>query len=251
MFHLAGYTASIDTTADSDVAAIVDSILSIQNSHFVLSQSMQLIAAAAMQATAGRAKLASPSMRQIASPWIRPIIAGATPGSNPNMWLLDQSPFTIPPYEEIQCQATGAQAMGSERFTACIWLQDVFRPCPVGNIIPVRFTSSTACVANVWTALTLSWGDTLPSGQYAMVLSEHHSAAGQAHRWIFPNQLYRPGFLSFTAGTQRHPYAISKGQFGLMGVFRSNDLPRFEALANGTDSTHVGYAHVVRVGSLS
>lgn len=251
MFHTAAYTIALGSTADTDVTALTDDILAINNSHFTLTQPMGLMAAMAMSATLSRARLASPSMRQIASPWIRPINVLALPGTNANMWLLDHSPFTVPAWEEIQCQATSAIAMGTERFNALVWLSASYDPIPNGNIIPLRWTSSTAAVANTWTTLTITFADTIPSGVYAAVFSEQFATNAIAHRWIFSNQIWRPGFPSFATVGLRLPYAISKGQWGTMGRFRSNDLPRVQVLNNSTDATHEGYLCVVRVGSLA
>lgn len=249
MYHLAAYTASIGNTADTDVTALADDILTIQNSHFVLTQPMGLIAAMAMSATLSRAKLASPTMRQVASPFIRPITVAAIPAANPNMWLVDDNPFRLVPYEEIQCQATSGVAM-TERFTALIWLQDVMTPIPSGNMIPLRLTSTTAAVANTWTTVTATFADTIPTGRYAMIESECQSTNAQAHRWIISNQYWRPGMPSMAALGSRLPYSITKGQWGVMGYFNSNDLPRLQVLCNGADAAHEAYLHVVRVGDI-
>lgn len=251
MFHLSGNTVLLGTTVDTDVPAITDDILTIQNNHYILDQPMWLLAAAAMSATLSRAKIASPTMRQVASPWIRPIIAATLPPTNPNMWLLDQFPFQIQPYEEIQVQATSAIAMGTERFTSLVWLGERPADIPVGNVYPLRWTSTTAAVANAWTTLSVTFADTLPPGIYSMVMSEHFSTNGIAHRWIIPNQRLRPGYLSFATVGLRVPYAVAKGQFGQMGRFRSNALPMPQVLANAADATHEGYLHVVRVGTLA
>lgn len=251
MFHLAAYTkTNLGNTADTDIGALTDDILTIQNTHFVLQQQMNLIAAAAMSATLLRAKLASPSMRQIASPFIRPIIGAVKPAANPNVWVMDYQPFSIPPFEEIQLLATSGVAT-TEAFTSLIWLQTLNENVPVGNIIPLRFTSTTAAVANAWSSVTITFLDTLPSGVYAMVLSECQSAQAIAHRWIISNQLHRPGFLSFTNLTDRMPDLYAKCQFGVMGRFRSNDLPRLQVLCNGADAAHEGYLYAIRVGNLA
>lgn len=250
MWHLAAFSESISAGTDTDVNALIDDILTIQNSHFMLREDMNLMACAAMSATLDRAKLSTPTMRIVAAPYVRPMIVGTTPGSNPNVQLLDKNPTRIPWGEEVQMLATAAPA-GSEQFTAILWLSRGLSPIPSGNVIPVRWTSSTAAVANSWTTLTMTWGDTLPSGIYAMVQTECYSTNAIAHRWNFPNQLYRPGMLSFVSTGQRHPYAMSLGQFGVLGQFRSNALPTVQVLANGTDNAHVGYAHVVRLAPLT
>ena len=250
MFHLAAYVnAALGSTANTDINALSDDILTIQNNHFVMNQPTDLLAAAAMSATLTRVKLASPSMRQIASPYIRPIIVGATPGSNPNVALYYNNPYRLVPFEEIQMQATSGVAM-TEVFTGLIWVGSTNTPWPSGNVTPLRFTSSTAAVANAWTSVTITFEDTVPSGIYAMLFSEVHSTNAQAHRWIISYQIERPGFLSTVSTGQREPYAMALGQMGLMGRFRSNDLPRLQVLCNGTDNSHTGYLHVVRVGGL-
>lgn len=248
MYHLAAYTATIGPTADTDVAALSDDILTIQNSHFVLQQPMLLLAAAAMSATLLRAKLASPTLRQIANPWIRPIIGAAIPGNNANLAIYGDNPLHLPPFQELQVLATSGVAM-TERFTGLVFLADIAEPNPAGDMYPVRATSTTAATANAWTTLSLTWQDTLPPGVYSMLFSEHQSSNGIAHRWIFPNQLYRPGLPSLSAVTQRLPYA----SYGLpkMGTFRSNALPLLQVLCNGADATHEVYAWVVKTGNLT
>jgi uncharacterized protein YejL (UPF0352 family) len=249
LFHTAGFTVSLGNTADTDVPAISDDILTILNNHFVLRRPLDLIAAASMNTNLDRAKIASPSMRQIASPFIRSVIGALVPGSNPNMWLLNDNPFRIPALEEIQVQATSTVA-GPQQHTTVVWLRDTHDPIPFGNVIPLRFTSTTAAAANAWSTVPITFSDTLPSGRFAVALSEVVSANAIAHRWIFSGQEYRPGFLSFTSAQNRHPYAIAKGQFGSLGTFRSVDLPRLQVLCNGADAAHTGWLHVVRIGDL-
>lgn len=250
MFHLAAYAATVDNTTDTDVTAVTDDILTIQNSHFILGRQMNLFGVAAMSATLSRAKIASASMRQIASPFIRPVIAAATPGNNPNVMILDNYPFSIPPFEEIQMLCTSGVAM-TEPFAGLIWLGDQIDPIGPGNVIPLRWTSTTAAVSNAWTSITITFADTLPSGLYSIVWSECQSTNARAHRWIISNQMWRPGNLSYTSLSQRSPYAWQLGQLGRWGSFRSNDLPRCQVLVNGTDNSHEGYLWVQRTGNLA
>src|SRR5262249_19290050 len=113
-----------------------------------------------------------------------------------------------------------------------------------------RFTSTTAAVANKWTTTVLTFQDSVPPGVYAMLWSECQSTNGQAHRWIIPNQLWRPGLPSATALSNRLPYDLYQGIFGTMGVFRSTALPQLQVLANGADAAHEGYLAVTRIGGL-
>lgn len=249
MFHLGAYYGPAGDAVEADLPALSDDILTIQNGHFVLSQPMQLLGAQAVGDDLVRARLASPSMRQIASPYIRPISVNAAGTQDANIWLLDYNPFVIRPFEEIQALAADSSGNTSDT-QILIWLADAIAPLPSGNVIPLRITSTTASVDATWTTLSITYQDTLPGGAYAMVFSEHFSNNGIAHRWIVPNQLWRPGFPSITDINQRLPYALSKGQFGLMGRFRSNDLPRVQVLTDGSDNAHEIYLHVVRIGDI-
>jgi len=245
-WHTCAWSASLSTGTDQDTAAVRDDILTIQNNHFVLPRPMDLTMAMALGATLSDARIASPTMRQIFNPHIRPINVSALPGNNTNLWILDHSPFVIPPWEEIQTLLTCAPAM-TEQDTVVANLRLAYEPCPAGNVYPWKWTSTTAAVANTWTTLAVTFADTLPIGTYAVVGTEHFSTNAQAHRIIFPDQVYRPGMPSYASAGQRLPYAISMYQFGCAGYFRSNAVPTFQVLVNGTDASHTGYLHIVRV----
>lgn len=249
-FHLAGYTLLIGAVADTDVPVITDDILSVQNGHYILPQNRLLLAAAAMSPTIARAKIVSPTLRQIAPPFIRPIIGAAIPPANPNVMDLTGSPAMLYANEELAIQGTAAPGT-TERFTALLWLTTAVENVPIGPPTPLRFTSTGAAVANAWSSLAITFTDTIPSGLYAAVFSEHFSANAIAHRWIFSNQQDRPGFLSAAAvGSRTYTY-IPWLSNGLMGRFRSNDLPRLQVLCNAADASHEGYLWVQRIGNLA
>lgn len=248
-WHTVAWRGSVGTTADTDIAAVSDPIISIQNNHFILSAARQLMWARAGSATLTRARLASPTMRQIANPYIRPVEGTLLPGSNPSIWHLEEAPFTVPPFEEIQFLATSGIAMGTEVVNCHAALYSSYQAWPQGQIIPLRWTATTAAVAGAWTQLSITFQDTIPSGLYTLVLSEHFSTNAVCHRVILSNQLDRPGILSFSATTKRLPDAWQLGALGVMGQFRSNDLPRIEVMCESTDNSHEGYLHVMRTGS--
>lgn len=250
-WHTVAYKGTVAATADTDISAVTDGILAIQNSHFILPTSRQLIWARAGSATITRARLASPTLRQVFNPYIRPLDGALQPSANPNVWLLDQNPLTLPWGEEIQYLATSGIGAGGEPTTLTLGLQSSFTPWPAGRVYPARVSSTTAAAAYAWTALALTWADTIPAGVYAMCLSEHNSTTGIAHRWTFSNQIDRPGLLSYANATARHPNAWNYGNLGVMGTFRSNDLPRLEVFCETTDASHDIYAWLVQVGPLS
>jgi hypothetical protein len=139
MFHLAAYTASaLGTAVDTDIAAVTDDILTIQNNHFVLGQDLNLLGAFAASPTFLRARLASPKMRQIANPYIRPGQTTAVlPAANANWWDLTRNPFRIPAFEELQLLAT-ANPGTTERFVGLVFIGDRPTPQAIGDVYPVR-----------------------------------------------------------------------------------------------------------------
>ena len=250
MFHTAAYSLAIPPGSDLDMPAVLDDILTITNNHFVMTANFQLVAAQVYSPLMDRAKISSPTMRQIAPPYLRPVEQKLVGSSNYNMVLWDNNPFNLVPYEEIQLLATSTIGAATEQATGLIWIQQTEMMIPSGGWIPLRFASVGTAVLGRWTTVPVIFADTIPSGVYAMVLSEVFSSNGQAHRWIVSNQNLRPGYPSFVNSFSRHPYAVSKGQFGMMGQFKSNDLPRLQVYCNGVDAVHTGYLHVVRIGSL-
>jgi len=251
MFHLAAfYKSDLGNTADTDINAVTDDLLNINNNHIVIPESMKLIGAYAGSATLNRAKFETPSMRQIAGPYIRPVNVNTLPPTNANMWIMDYSPYQLMAGEELQVKATSAVAM-TEAFYALAWLQQRYVNPPVGPITPLRATSTMAAVTGAWTSVSLTWGDTIPAGTYALVLSECFSTNAIAHRWVLDGYFYRPGFLSGASNAIRLPDGINKGQFGQLGTFRSNNLPRLQVLCNGADNAHTAFAYAIKVGGLA
>jgi hypothetical protein len=249
MFHLAAYFKSVDTTVNADITALTDSVLTISNNHFRLVDNMQLVGAAAMSATLIRARLDSPTLRIVGNPYILPSNTGVTPVAESRMANLYRYPYPMPPREELAMQAT-ANPGTTENFTGLVWLSLGAVPIPPGRVQWVRITSTTAAVANAWTNIALTFETSLPSGYYSVIGSRAWSTNGQAHRLIFPGQVWRPGYLSKVAAGNQDPPPNYNGDFGELGRFVNDNPFQCEVLCNGTDNSHNLYVGLVPVGSL-
>lgn len=248
MFHLAANYVAIGQTADTDVVAIADSVLNIQNSHFVLPQPMDLWAAFLSSLTMTRGKITFPSISQYGGTWIRPQSNALLPPTDPNVADYRRSPFRIPAFEEIRVLATSGLACMTEAAYALLVLGAGVTPVPPGNIWTIRGTSTTAGVAKTWTGITMTWDNQLPDGRYAVIGSNLVSATGIAHRLIFNGQVWRPGGLSFaTAGLRTHEMFI-KGGLGVWGYFQPIFYPNVEVLDNATGNAHTLFLDCVKVG---
>lgn len=248
-WHLAVYTGPVGQTANTDIPALTDQVLTIFNNHFLLRKPMQLLAAMAMSTTIERARFDSPSLRYYGNPYIRPVLAAAIPGTDPPIDYFLDRPFMLPSGEEIAIQATSGLATGTEQATVALFLMDQLQSLPGGNFYPVRFTGSTVAVANKWTSQPIVMDTGLPSGQYALLYSELQSASGQFHRWIFDEQVYRPGLPMISAITQQSSKRLSQFPLGVMGTFRNDALPRLEVLCNGADATFEGYMYLQKIAA--
>lgn len=247
-WHVAAYTVLLGTTANTDVPALSDDVLTIFNNHFLLRRSYSLMAAWAGSATLSRVRFDSPTLRFYGNPYVRPVALGALPLTNPNTMQLWTKPIVLPAGEEIAVQATSAIAMGTERFTAVVMLGASQESVPAGNVYWVRATSTTAAVVNSWTTVAYTMETGIPTGSYAMVHSEVQSTNAIAHRWLFDEQVERPGFLSVTAVTNRQPDDFYQLRYGTMGRFVNTSLPRLQVLANVADAAHEIYIGLIPLG---
>lgn len=247
-WHTAAYTTLLGTTANTDIPALSDDVLTIFNNHFLLRKSYQLMMVWAASATLSRVRFDSPTMRFFGNPYIRPINVATLPANNPNALQIYTKPIILPQAEEIAIQATSAIAMGTERFTAVLMLGANIEAPPAGNVYWVRATSTTAATVNAWTTLTYTLETGLPTGNYAMVHSEVQSTNAFAHRWIFDEQIERPGFLSTTALGNRQPDDFYQLRYGVMGRFMNTSLPRLQVLANVADAAHEIYMGLIPLG---
>lgn len=247
MFHTAAYfTASLSTTANFDVPALGDDVLTISNSHFLPQQDLDLVAAAAMSANLNRARLVSPSNRQVTLPFIRPINAAAIPATQQEIPDYIENPFRIRGLEELALEASSDIAMGNEDCNALVWLTPGLRIAPRGNIFTMRGTSTTAAVADTWTSLTMTWADILPQGEFAVLGLEVIGAGGIAGRLILEGQTWRPGCLAMATVGLQAPVIFRKGLLGDWGRFRSTSMPIPQVLCNTTTAVWTVYMDIVR-----
>lgn len=251
-FHLAAYTVALGTTANTDITALTDDIMLIQNNHFVPSKDMKIMAAYASSATLSRTRLNSPRIRQFAQSYIRPINVATLPAANPNIAFYFDAPIIIKAQEELQVEATSGIAMGTERFLCLLWLMDATLPGPIpapqSDVYTIRITSTTAAVANSWTTISASYETQLPQGTYAVTNIEYQATNAMAIRAIFDGQFYRPGSLGTQALANRTSTWLSMSQMGVWGQFNTVTLPRLQVLNNSTDASHEIYMECSRVG---
>lgn len=248
MWHLAAFFKAIGQTALTDIPAIQDDILTIQNGHFLLGANMNVGAAYVGSATLSRARLNSPTVRQMNPSYIHPINVALLPINDPPVQVFPPGFLALMAQEELQMEATSGLAMGTENLYGLAWLYTQLTQVGNGDIHWCRLTSVGPAVASVWQSIQYNFETGLPPGEYAMVSSFCGCATGVAHRWIFDNQYFRPGFLSFANSSFRGSYEQYHFNWGEMGRFRTFAAPRLQVLCNAADASFEIYIAVQRVG---
>lgn len=249
MFHTVAYFESVPVgTGFTDVNAVSDGILNIQNNHIVPFADMDLIAAYAGSANLSRARLNSPKIRQIAPSHLRPFSLALLPPTDPNVMVRVNNPYRLRKQEEIQVEAVHVGA-APENFFSVLWLQENFVQPVRGDVTTLVATSSTAVVAAAWSPVPLGFETIPPQGIYEVIGAEGISATAISARFTFDNQYWRPGALGQAGVGGRSFLQQYNGGLGVWGRFDTVTLPRCEFLCNAADASEIVFLEIVRVGT--
>lgn len=247
-FHTIAWRESLADATATDVDPVPDSIMLVQNGHFVPQSDMNILWAYFGAATPNRARLISPAFRQLSTPWIRPVNTDIVPGHRPGVANYIRNPLAIRRLEELQLegmQTTGgaAVAIGVAAIAASLP-----GPAPSGAPIIMRGTGATTVTAGAWSLVTVTWQDSLPTGTYAVVGLQGIGTTMAALRLIFEDQVERPGVLGCSAADLTPPDFMIDGSLGIFGRFNANRMPNVEVLCNAADTAQEFYLSFIRVG---
>lgn len=248
MWHTCAYSASVTNgLTNTALAALADNVFRIGPSNgFVLQEDMMLLSAVLAPVNMSAGRLNSPKFAQFNPIELIPLQAAAKTADGT---LVAQWPYRPPTFrnqEEVTATVdTGGAAPGVE--TIVTSFSNGVDAIPPGEELTIKFTSTTAAVANAWSLLTIALSQTLPEGRYAMLSSELFSTNGIAHRWTFWGQFYRPGFPSVNTRSDRQWPGTYDFRMGLAGQFSNVTLPNLEALCSAADNSYTGFMRVIKV----
>jgi hypothetical protein len=244
-FHLTGWTQSQDSAVLVPVAALADqSVLTSGNDVIVPDDLPLIVGLYALGPNLTRAQVTSPSIRRLWTQEIFKLDLSATPTDQLLYNDHGDNPIVLDTDEALDANMAESAA-GASRGTILVWLADL-PPQPVtGDIRSIRFTSTTAVVANIWSNIPIAFNDSLPSGQYSIVGCMVQSANMQAFRLVPRGANYRPGFIGVTAKSQREHQLARFGQMGEWATFQHNVPPSLDILANGADAAFEGVMDLI------
>lgn len=246
--HTIGWRLSSADTVATDLTPVPDTIMAIQNGHFMPQKDMFIQCAYAGAAGLNRARFISPTFRQITTPWIRPINLAIVPLDEANIADYRQNPLRIRGLEELQLE--GTQTTGGAAVIvgmACI-SSGPLTPSPAGDIYTMRGTGTTTVTAGAWSLCPITWQDTLPTGLYAVVGANFIGTTCIAGRLVFEEQWERAGGLGQSLTSGAGPKMFDKGGMGIWGRFNANRMPAVEFLCNAADTAQEIFLDFIRIG---
>lgn len=247
MHHLCGFTASQDSAAMINVAAIPDPSMRIEGNNVIVpAQVNALVMAWANGVNLDRAQLQSPSLRRILNYEISPIaISAANVSPTP---LIDKrmTPIILDPDEPLSCVAaeSGAGATRQNIF-ACL-APGVLAPIQ-GDVRSVRVSASTTLGTFGWTNGSLTFDQSLPAGRYQLVGGRFRSAGLLAWRAVFVGGIWRPGAPGYTTDALVDPEQFRMGNMGVWGEFDHNLPPTIDFFSVSADTTEIGVLDLIKI----
>lgn len=247
MYHVLALQANTFGQTNYDSVPLSDSWIGIQNGHFFPQKQLMLFGGWFGGVNLTAITLVTPRSRMVVPPRLYPIQASLLPPDRPHIWDRRNNPFTLNATEEISMQMNIGGAANAYN-TAILFVGESLDPVPSGDIYSLHGTSTTAAVANQWTTVPVQWDQTIPSGTYTVVGSQHQSTNAIAHRFNFRNPPNRPGFLSITGLGNITDPSYYGGGWGALGQFNTTAYPFVDVLCNAADAAHDFVMNMVKVG---
>jgi len=236
-FTLIGYSESQDSATLTNVAALVDPHVRVVGDDIVVPSALPYVGGVYAIGTAiSRAQLVSPSIRRRYPMEVTPIEIAVEPADPVKYNPFFQSPIGLDEDEALNFQAAENGA-GANQSSGFVWLCDgATAPMTGSEMFTIRSTNASTLVAYAWTNGALTFSDTLPSGEYAVVGMRASSAGLLAARLVFSQYPWRPGCIaSDTLGEQGAP-VFRFGQLGVWGTFSHNTPPTVDFLSVSADT---------------
>ena len=249
MFSLVGFTESQDSASLVNVAALADPHIRVSGDDIsVPAQISNVGAVYAIGASTTRAQLVSPSIRRRYPFEIIPVEAAAEPADPVKFLPFLQNPIALDPDESLNAQAAEGGA-GANQSTVLVWLTDgPIQPVTGAEIFTIRATNTSTLTAYAWTNGALTFNDTLPAGEYAVVGMQASSAGLLAARLVFSQYPWRPGVIAADTNTELGSPSFRFGAMGEFGRFTHTTPPTVDFLSISADTSQTVHLDLVMVG---
>lgn len=250
MHHLAAYYQSVDPGgALVSINAVNDQHVFTSGADIRVPKDLpNLIGQVALcnDASVLRAQLQSPSLRSMANLDVEPIVAAAVFGSPPEALYHPESPIPLEGDESLNLYMQSDPAAAAAHY-GLVYFSDGKDTPQFGKIYTVRATSAITLAAGTWVNGALTFSQSLPVGDYAIVGMRARGTNLVAARLVFVGGKWCPGVPAVNAIGDLDPYWTRYGRLGVFGQFNTNTPPTVDALGV-TDTAQVYEFDLLRVG---
>jgi len=240
MFTLVGYTESQDSASLTNVVALSDPHIRVSGDDVIVPSGLNYVGGVyAIGADTTRAQLVSPSIRRRYPFEIVPVEVAAEPADPVKYFPLFDNPLQLDPDESLNAQAAENNASAG-RSTVLVWLCDgATAPITGAEIFTIRATNTSTLTAYAWTNGALTFNDTLPAGDYALVGARGSSAGLIAFRFVFSQYAWRPGAIGMDSVGEVGAPIFRFGKLGEWGQFSHNTPPTVDFLSLSADTSQI------------
>ena len=248
MYHLACYKGDASVNANNfDLPAVNDSVLTLSNGHYILTQPARVKIAYVQAASLTLARINTPKLRATSLPYIEPLRVGALPGNLPPASLYETNQLNLDPIDEIAIEVSNNNGISTEVTIAGLFLEMSNTPIPSGPSFTIRATSSFTATDGAWTNGAITFDQVLPAGRYAVIGLRVIGTNLVFGRLIFPGGQYRPGTVCSDSVSESDGNLVRQGNCGLLGEFDSVAQPQIEIFSNGANSEQTVFMDIIRI----
>lgn len=249
MFTLnAFYTAAL--TASSTLAkvnAVVDQSCNVQNNSFQFPENRTMLGGWAAGTSLALAEMDSATLLLNGRPVVTPVNVVAPGGTLPGIEWPGERGYTLPGQELISMLAS-TDASGNADTYGAIMSTRGLKPIGGGPIRTVRATAACAGAKGSWFLSPLTFDTYLSQGKYALVGAVASGANLALTRFVFPNQIDRPGMVCSALVTGYVTDYFRFGKIGVWGTFDNYNPPQVECLGFGTLAAQIIYLDLMKIG---
>lgn len=246
---LAFFNTTAGTLSLSDSPAVDDGWATITNNHFIMQQDMDLCMVMPFADTLTRAKLNLPHWRFVSQPEIVPVMQVWDGVQSLTSYYITPKTLTVNAIDELQALVSTSATATSGVLTA-LWLKPKMDPLtlPGGDSYPTRATAAISGVAGQWARGNITFEQTLPAGEYAVIGMDVLDDGSELCRLRFQKYEMLPGVpcRNSVTGVQRDLFR--QGRFGVFGTFKNTAQPSIEIFsASGTASAQALTLDLVKI----
>lgn len=248
MFTTAGYSESQDSATLIEAATLADTSLRVIGDDLYVPKGLNnLMGVYIAGVNFTQARLDSPSLREMWPEDIEPADVSAEPGSPANFYDLFDNPVPLVETEFLRA-LMAEDGTGATRVTILVWLGDGAIDAIAGPIRTIRATGTITLVAFAWTAVPLTFAQTLPAGRYGIAGLRAQAAGLIAARIFVPGSNRRPGVVGFDADGDLDVPRFRYGRAGLFDEFDHDNPPQVECLSASADTAETFHLDLVKLG---